>query len=476
MRTVKRVAKNSLMIMLSATVTKILSLIFIIFATRYLGDIGFGKYSFVFALLSFFTVFIAFGMDTLVIREVAKDKSKSNAFLINSAALKSFLSLISWLVIIFLIAVLKKEPKINLGIIIIGFSLLPNSIVGSFEAIFSAYEKMEYNTLIEIFFRVVIVGLGLLVIFLDYGLITIFLVSLVASILAFLFCTYIYTNKIGKIKIEINYNLCKNLLKMSYAFALTGVFVAIYHRIDTVMLSIMKGDAPVGWYGAAYGLTESFLFIPAAICSAVFPVLSKLYGESKKSFNLAYKRSFKFLLLLAVPVGVGITVLADKIIPLVYKPEFDNSIIALRILIWAVAFIFLNAIMTSTLYVANKQKVVAKMTLVLVILNIGLNYFFIPRYSYVGASWTTVITEMVAFVFCYYVISKSICKIKSVKPFFKSLLASLIMGFFLCYFKGLNLFMIIVLGGLLYIFILILLRAFTTEDKAFIKELLSFNR
>ena len=184
----------------------------------------------------------------------------------------------------------------------------------------------------------------------------------------------------------------------------------------------------------------------------------------------------KVLLLLALPIGAGITVLADRIIPLVYKPEFNNSIIALRILIWAVAFIFLNTIMASTLYSANKQKVVAKLTLVLVLLNIALNYFFIPKYGHAGASWTTVITEMASFIFCYYFVSRNICKIESINLFFKSLLATLIMGFFLYRLKGLNLFMIIVLGGLLYIFILILLRVFTREDKIFIRELLSFNR
>jgi len=475
MSTVKTVAKNSLMQVSSTIVTKTLSLIFIIFVARYLGDIGFGKYSFVFAFLSFFTVFTTFGMNSLIIREVAKDKSKSSAFLVNSAVLKSFLSLASWSVIIILIAILKKGPEINLGIIIIGLSLLPNSIVSSFKAVFSAYEKMEYNTLIDILFRTIIVGLGLSIIFYNLGLIPLFSVSLFTSILIFFVSIYIYNNKIGKIKIEIDYNICRYLLKTSYAFALTGVFVAIYHRIDTVMLSIMKGDATVGWYSAAYGLTESFLFIPAAISLAVFPVLSRLYAESRESFNLVYRNSFKLLLLFALPVGMGVTILAERIIPLIYKPEFNNSIIALRVLIWAAAFIFLNTIMSSMLYSANKQKVVAMITAGLVILNIGLNYLFIPRYSYVGASWTTVVTEMLAFIYCYHFISKNICKIKIANLFFKSLIATLIMGFFLYRFKGLNLFLISILAGCLYTFILILLRAFTREDKAFIRGLLAFN-
>lgn len=471
----KTVAKNSLMQVASTIVTRICSLIFIIFVTRYLGGIGFGKFSFVFALLSFFTVFIAFGMDTLVIREIAKDRSKSSAFLVNSAVLKFFLSLVSWVVIIFLIGILKKEPEINLGIIIIGLYLLPDSIISSFKAVFSAYEKMEYSMLIDMLSRIIVVGLGLLVIFFDLGLTLLFIVSLFSSILIFFFSAYIYNNKIGKIKIEIDYNLCRYLLKTGYPFALTGVFIAIYHRIDTVMLSVMKGDASVGWYSAAYGLTESFLFIPAAISLAVFPVLSRLYSESRESFNLLYRKSFKFLLLFALPVGMGITVLAERIIFLIYKSEFSNSVIALRILIWAAAFIFLNAIMSSMLYSANKQKAITLLTAILAIINIGLNYLVIPRYSYVGASWITVATEMLAFVYCYYFISKNICKIKTAKLFLKSLIAALIMGFFLYIFRGFNLFLISIVAGCLYVFILILLRVFTGEDKAFIRGILSFN-
>ena len=470
--TVKTVAKNSYMIVISTIVTKGLSLIFIIFVARYLGDIGFGKYSFIFALMSFLTMLIAFGMDGLTIRDIAKDKSQTNVFLTNVNILKIVFTVVAWTILIFLMGILKKEPQINLGIIIIGLCLFPDSLIKSFKAIFSAHEKMEYNTLIEIVFRVIVVSLGLLVIFLNFGFIAILLVSLIASLVTFLYSTYIYIYKIGKIKIEIDTKLCKYLIKTSYMFALIGIFGAIYNRIDTIMLSIMKGDAPVGWYSAAYGLTGSLLFIPMSVCMAVFPVFSRLYKESKESFKIAYEKSFKFLFLLALPIGVGVSILSDRIIYLIYKPEFGNSIIALRILVWATVFIFLSSVMGYVLYSVNAQKVAAITTGSMALVNIVLNYIFIPRFSYIAASWTTVITAIIGFLVYYYYLSRKIYRIGIISLSLKPIVAVLVMGLFLYVFRDLNVFILIIGGCILYILCLMLLKTFTLEDKKLVRQLL----
>jgi len=471
MSTVRTSAKNTLMIATSSIANKLLSFVFLIYVVRYLGSIGFGKYSFVFAFITFFTVFSAFGMDGLTIREVAKDKSRANSFLINTSVSKLLIILLSWVIIIYLLIILNKDIKTNLGVLIISLCLLPDSIVRSFKAIFSGYEKMEYNTLIEILFRVIVVGLGLGVIFFDYGLVPIFLVSLIASILTFIFATYIYTVKIGKIKLKIDFHMCKHLLQTSFPFFLAGVFVSIYNRIDTVMLSVMKGDAPVGWYNAAHGLTDSLLFIPAAIYGAIFPVFSRMYKDSRESFNTAYEKSFKFLLLLALPIAVGTTILADKIIILIFKLEFSNSIIALRILVWTIAIAFLNIVMASALYSANRQKIITGITFFMAFLNIVLNYLVIPKYSYVGASWTTVVTQFVGVICCYYFVTKYIYKINLSNIFPKPILAVLLMGLFVYQFRNLNLFIIILAGALLYFLTLILLKTFTADDKTLIKQL-----
>ena len=461
------------MVVLSTIATKVLSLIYLIFVARYLGDTGFGQYSFVFALLSFFVVFTAFGMDALIIREVAKDKSKSSAFLINSSVLKTLLCLSSWAVLLVLAFFLNKPPEIKIGIMIIGFCLLPDSLVKTAKAVFSGHEKMEYNTFIEVIYRLAIVAVGIFFIKYDYGIVGLFSVPLFASFGVFILTIFLYVKKIGGIELSFDIGLLRYLLKTSYAFALTGVFVAIYHRIDAVMLSFMKGDAPVGWYSAAYGLTESLLFIPAALVSAAFPVLSRFFNESKDDFQRAYRKLFQFLLLFALPIAIGITILAEPIVSLIYKAEFSNAVPALRALVWATAFMFLNTVMSSTLYAANRQKTVAGLTAILVAVNILLNLILIPRYSHVGASWATVMTEMVGFGYCYWFIAQHLCKNNVRVLFLKALLSSFVMALFLL-MATLNLFLLIGLGALLYLAALVALKAFTKEDRDFMRRLFSF--
>lgn len=468
----RTVAKNSLMIMLSKIVVRLLSLLFVIFVARYLGANGFGKYSFVFAFLSFFTVFIGFGIDTLLIREVSKQKDKSSIFIINSVALKSIFSLISWMIIILLVLFLKKDFQTSAGLLIIGFCLFLDSIVSSFKSVFIAYEKMEFNTLIEISIKAIIVGLGLLAIYLNYGLIAIFSASLVASIWSLSLSYYIYSKRISSLKARFDSNLCKFILKTSYPFALAGIFVAMLYRTDTVMLSFIKGDSAVGWYSAAYGLSESLLFIPTIICSAVFPVLSRLFKESKATFNKIYETSFKFLLILGLPIACGVTLLADKIILFLYSSGFSNSIIALRILIWSIALAFLSSIMCIVLYSASKERVVFKTSGLLVLLNIILNLLFIPKYSYIAASFTTLTTELVGCLYYFFFISKFVSKIRINEILFKIFVAAIIMSTLILFTRNLNLFILVFSGAITYLIGLIILKTFSNDEIRRLKGLI----
>lgn len=53
----------------------------VIFIARYLGDIGYGKYSFAVAFTALFSVLSDLGLSTLTIRDVAQDRSLANKYL-----------------------------------------------------------------------------------------------------------------------------------------------------------------------------------------------------------------------------------------------------------------------------------------------------------------------------------------------------------------------------------------------------------
>lgn len=304
--TARRVAKNSLLVTVSLVVTKVLSLVLMVFVARYLGDEGFGKYTFVFSLVSFLTVLTGFGLDTIIIREVARERGKAGYYLVNSAYLRMVLCLVSWGILLLLLPVLDKGRAINLGLLIVGFSLMPTFFIACFRSVLLAHELMSYTTVLEIMFRALVVGLGFMVIILDYGLVALFFVYPVAAVIMMPVWARVYLKKVGPVNYRPDSTFVPRLLRQGVPFALAGLFVSMYYRMDTVMLSLMKGDVVVGWYNAAFGLVESLLFVSTAICTALFPVLSRLYGDSRESFQQAYQKSFKFLFFCPSPSPSGL--------------------------------------------------------------------------------------------------------------------------------------------------------------------------
>jgi O-antigen/teichoic acid export membrane protein len=96
-------------------------------------------------------------------------------------------------------------------------------------------------------------------------------------------------------------------------------------------------------------------------------------------------------------MGTIITLSSEKIIYLVYGSEFLESAGSLKILIWATSFSFLAHSTLYTLNSINKQIIYTKITAISMFLNVILNILIIPKYGYIGASLTTLLTEFLGF-------------------------------------------------------------------------------
>lgn len=94
MSTVQRIAKNTAVLYAAHIVTALLTLLLVVFIARELGDITFGKYSFALAFTAIFAVFLDLGFLTLIVRDVARDKSLASKYLGNIAVIKVILSVI----------------------------------------------------------------------------------------------------------------------------------------------------------------------------------------------------------------------------------------------------------------------------------------------------------------------------------------------------------------------------------------------
>lgn len=472
MSDVQRFAKNTVALFIAQIISSILSILLGIFIARNLGDIALGKYSFAYSFVIFFSIFIDLGYGTFLIREVARDKSKVNTFVSNLISMRAILGTIVFIFIIITINLMGYPSDTKNVVYLFAFYILIDSFATIYRSVYRAFERMEYEAFIKILSNLLRVSLALLFIFLGYGLIVIGLLFIFSGIFELFISTIVCERKFVKSKTEIDFSFFKTTIKIALPLVMVSLFKTVFIKADTIMLSIMKGDAVVGWYTAAYSLVLGLRFLPGLIVTAVVPTLSYYYVTSKTRLKSIYEKYFRYLIILGLPAATGITLLSDKIILTVYGAQFTNSIIALQILSWDVLLIFLYTLLSGLLISIDWQNKMAIAAGVTALMNVFINIILIPYYSYIGAAVATVISESFLLIIYFYLVSKKIYLLSIHKILAKPLVSLVVMSIFILYFNWLNLYILVIVGAIIYLGTLYLIKGISKEDLALIRQIL----
>ncbi len=475
MNTIQRIAKNTAVLLAATIISKVLGFFYVMYTARYLGAEGFGILSFALAFTGIFGVLTDLGLGPLTVREVARDKSLAKKYLNNITVMKIILVTITFALIVIVLNLLGYPEQTIKVVYLITLSVVFNSFTGIFYSIFRAFEKMEYQSLGQILNSALMLFGVFFAISRGFSVIGFASLYFMISVVALVYSFVISIWKFVKPKMDVDWSFWRPTIKEALPFGLTGISGMIYTYTDSIMLSLMQGNEVVGWYNAAYRLILVLLFIPGIINIAIFPTMSKFYISSQNALKLMCEKYFKFMLIAGIPLGVGTTLLASKIILLIFGSEYRPSIIVLQILIWTIVFTFAGASFVKLFESINRQIVITKISGICVIVNILLNLFLIPKFSYVGASVATVITEVILvgsiFIFAYK-FGYNIQSKKVVENISKVIISSVIMGAFLWYFKSLNLFILITLAILFYFITIYVIKGINYEDVQIFKRII----
>ncbi|AXV39028.1 flippase [Methanobacterium sp. BAmetb5] len=475
MSKVKGIAKNMGFLFISQIITYLIGFFITMYTARYLGAEGFGIISLALSITGIFGVVVDMGLGTLMIRELARDKSFRDKYLSNVALMRVFLSFLMLGLLMLTVNLIGYSHLVKNVIYIISMYVVINAFVGVFTSVFQSYERMNYLSLVTIvnsflmFFGVAIA------IYCKLDILDFALVYLISNALTLLFAMILYFWKFSYPSIEIDFNFWKPTLKEAFPYGLAGIFVTVYYSVDSVMLSVMVGNEVVGWYNAAYKFLFVFLSLYSVFTVTLFPVMSRFYQDSKESLKYTYERSFKYLLIISVFIAFSVTLFANKIILLIYGSDYSPSIIALQVLIWTIILMFINGLSGILLGSINRQLVVTKITGLSVILNVTLNLVLIPKFSYLGASIATVFTELVSVPILIYIL----CKTENVdlkelqRTILPLIFSSVIMVIIFLILNSLNTIILFIILFTAYVVSLILTRAFDKEDLRVLKSLIN---
>jgi len=175
-------------------------------------------------------------------------------------------------------------------------------------------------------------------------------------------------------------------------------------------------------------------------------------------------------------VSVGIFVLARPLTPVLLGNAYGASEPALRILALALGIAFVNNAFIGALNASDRQASFSWAAGWSVAANVALNLALIPPFSFIGASWATVLTELALGIAGWVLTARHVGRVPVLALSWRVILAGLVMGvaiYPLSNLGGLAVAVPIAAGALVYAVAVLLLRAVNGDEIAWARRALA---
>lgn len=205
----------------------------------------------------------------------------------------------------------------------------------------------------------------------------------------------IVVNKAGFIRFDWGRTFSIMILKQSFPFAVLGMLMAFYNRIDSVMLERILRDNGIqaGVYAQAFRLLDAANMVAVLSAGLLLPMYSRMlkFNESVESL---VKTSYTLLMVLAIMVASSCYFFGDKIMQLLYKGDVTEASRVFQILMCC----FLGSVtqyVFGTLLTANGNlKSLNIIAACGMLVNIVFNFIMIPRFHAVGSACVSLTTQL----------------------------------------------------------------------------------
>lgn len=381
------------------------------YATRILGTGGIGIYEFAQSIISYFALIAALGIANYAVRDGAKyikqvkesgkASEKLNDFVSEVFSINIVMTVIAYCILAGAVCLIPLLRNYSVVIMIMSLSILFTTL--SMDWVNSLFEDYLYLTIRYVAVQLVAI-LGLVVFvrtesdLYKYAAISIFGVVATGTM------NFVYIRRFVKFRFTFKMNLAKHMIPIFILFC-NNIASVVYLNSDVTILRILTDENTVGLYGVA---SKIYTMIKSLMNAAIFVIIPRFsmyvsQGDNEEA-RQKYKDGLKNLLapLMAVlaPSCVGLYFLAEDVIRIVAGEKFVGGADALKILSVALLFAVMACFMAYAIIMPYKlEKYFLISTSVAALVNIMLNFAIIPVIGLNAAAWTTLLAEVMVFVF-----------------------------------------------------------------------------
>lgn len=460
------IIKNSFYSFILLITNLFISLITAPYISSVLGAAQLGRYNFINAFASWFSIFSVFGISLYGVRIVAKvrdDKdalSKAFSELIYIRIIFTAISLILFGITI--ISITRVRQDSTLALIQCGVLLLN---VLSIDWLYQGLEDYRYIAIRSLIFRAISVGAIFLFVKTQNHIIiyaSIAALSLTASNIVNIF----YLKK--RIKFYFRGLNIKQHMKPLTFFFITAFFLNIYMMIDQTLLGFLKTDAEVALLARARMFLTIALSVTASINSALMPNLMARYEKDKNEGKRLMEFYSNVMLFFSIPISIGTFFIAKYVLVLIGSEEFLQAKNAMMIFSLSIVTVSLGSFnYAQRIMVYKKESLGIIISAITAGISLLLNILLIGKYGIIGCAVSYVVAEHIGNL-VWYIIAKKIdgfnifLRYDNLKYYIAGLIMIIVMYLSGRYFFGdirwMNFILQTILGASTYLIVLAILK------------------
>ncbi len=393
--------RNAAFVFGGHVLARLAGLVLLFYAARALGPEELGRYQVTLAIVFFAQVLPDFGLNRILVRDIARDPSRAATLVPQVLKGRLVLAVFAYAAAVATGAISADRAGETALLAIGGLALFPFVFGATYGGVLSAVERFRANAAASAFLMVGAV-LGALAILRGLGVAGL----LVAVVLG----TAAHAAAVGRMGQrhvgepppsrpgDADVGLGP-LFRRALPFAYVTMVTAVYLRADIVVIDAVHGERAAGLYAPARRLFDAGSLVVASLFAALVPPLARLHlrRDDAPALDAAYTQTIRLLLLAAVPIAV-LGVLGAEPAMGVFGPEYRETAPALALLACALGFHFLQVGNTAIVVSSDADRPVAVGSTVSASLLQGLCFVLVPKHGPAGAALAALVCEAVSFV------------------------------------------------------------------------------
>ncbi|HLU86655.1 MAG TPA: polysaccharide biosynthesis C-terminal domain-containing protein [Taishania sp.] len=365
------------------------------------NKVGAAEYGLYYSLLSFsylFNILLDLGINNFTTKNVAQHPNLMAKYIGKIAGLRLLL-LVLYGTITFLIAYLiGYNASVYPMLFVLIFQQFFISMIAYFRSYLSGMLLFKLDALLSVLDRLILIFLcGYLLYFstgVDFKIQHFVWIQFSCYVFSFLVGLILVLVNIGKIRVAINKSISFIIIRDSLPYAILIILMALFTRVDSVMLERMLDDGAtqVGYYAQGFRLIDAFFVVAMLFSNLLLPIFSRMIKLKEDVVDL-FKMASKLLVWGALGLAIFCFWNAKELLQLIYTNDIEHSAPPFQFLAFTFVSMCVVLIYGTYLTALGAMKQLNSIAAIGLVVNVLLNVILIPKMGVMGVATSTLVTQ-----------------------------------------------------------------------------------